>query len=73
MTKKIPRFITEQCVNGAHGFRMTKRRLVRQLARLLGDLRFGCYYMPTGNREVKKIDRALENMREALSVKNWGR
>jgi hypothetical protein len=56
-----------------HAFRATKRRQVRELKRALEAVRDGCAYMPKGGAPVGELEKIVDAMVEACSVKNWGR
>ena len=57
----------------ARNFREDKRRLVREMAQTLDELRVGCAYFPNGSRGVENIMYELEILKRELSIKSWGR
>lgn len=72
MANEIPEHIIKQ-YGSAHAFRAKKRKIVKELQRLMEELRLGAAFLPNGPRGVSSIDYELEMLRRELSVKNWGR
>lgn len=71
--KEIPEHVVQR-YGSARAFRAHKRKLARQMLRLLDDLRLGCAYMPDGSmRHIEAIDYELQMIAGAVSVKSWGR
>ena len=73
MGKSISRFIADQYEGGSHGFRMEKRRLIREILIRINDLRCGCVDFPNGPSDVEELTQTAERIHTSLSVKNWGR
>lgn len=73
MKKRVPKFIADQYAGGASGFRKNKRDLVRQMRKLLSELRLGCAYFPSGEKLPEEIGQRLDALAKELSVKEWGR
>lgn len=58
----------------AHEFRSEKRKEVRQALKALEQLRLGCAYLPdSGSWNVPHIIAAVELLKDAMTVKRWGR
>ena len=57
----------------AHEFRSVKRKHVRAAIKAVEALRMGCAYLPKTATPVPAILQALEELKDACSVKNWGR
>lgn len=72
MSLEIPDHIIER-YGTARAFRAEKRKIVKELRRLMDELRLGAAFLPNGPRGVANIDYELEILRRELSVKNWGR
>lgn len=73
MKKRLPKHITNHYAGGASGFRKSKRDLVRQMRKLLSELKFGCAYLPSGTKLPDEIGQRLDALANELSVKEWGR
>lgn len=69
--KRVPKFIAGQH-GGSHAFRSEKRKMIRQLIKLMDKARFGSAYMP-GYEKFKAVDDLLNSLKKDISVKNWGR
>lgn len=72
MADKLPEHVVKQ-YGSSRAFRAKKRRLVKDMRRLLSDLRLGCAYFPSGARGVENIDYELKILARELSAKSWGR
>jgi len=74
MGKRVPRFIAKQW-GSAHNFRSDKRRIVREMLKMNGKLRQGCFHFPCDPYAypVDEIDKLLLGLQKDLSVKNWGK
>ena len=68
----LPERITK-IYGGSRKFKTNKRKIVREMRALLGDLRMGCAYFPAGDVRVNEIDHHLGALAKELSVENWGR
>ena len=69
--KRLPRHMKRD-YGTLHGFRVEKRRAATSMALALSELRSGCAYTPA-YPEIDEIDRLLSNVREKLSVREWGK
>lgn len=58
----------------AHEFRSEKRKQVRAAIKALEELRMGCAYHPdSGGFPVPHLCAQLELLKDAMSVKRWGK
>jgi len=74
MTKKIPKFLAKRYEEGSHGFRMEKRKQIREINKIVRVFMSGAYYFPDEGYEAAIELRAnVERLIKELSVKNWGR
>ena len=70
--RKVPPHIVK-VYGSPHAFRSEKRKQLRQLKRLLWDLRGGCAYFPSGAGPIDTMQSQLDFLLKDLSVKSWGR
>lgn len=56
-------------------FKQFQRKNIRDIQRMVSnDLRRGCAYFPvSGTKKVDQINQLLDELREELSVEQWGR
>lgn len=54
-------------------FRKTKRQEIKRVIKALEELRMGCAYLPRAGMPVSRLLNELEELRDACSVKKWGR
>lgn len=57
----------------ARAFKALKRRQLREAQKVLDGLFTGCAFFPCGNRPLEQVRRALEEVEQSISAKNWGR
>lgn len=69
----VPKFVSKQYDGGARAFKAAKRRQLKMVLRELSDLRTGCAFFPCGSGPVDKAAAALEEIRQSISLKGWGR
>lgn len=73
MSEKLPSHMKAE-YGTMHGFRASKRKQLRALKRAVGVARFGSGFLPAPcNIAVDKIDRLVDELIDACSVKKWGR
>ena len=74
MAKRVPRFIAEQYKGGSHGFRRSKRVLIRKIETQLKELRMGAaYFTEQGYRDFKMITDLVQRLKRELSTRTWGK
>lgn len=57
-----------------HEFRALKRRQVRAVLKALEELRMGCAYLPdSGGFRVPHLIAQFELLKDAMTVKRWGK
>ena len=69
---KLPKHMFHLYGN-TRNFKREKRQQVRAVLQGLDDLQLGCTYLPSGNIEVREAKKVMENLKEKLSIKKWGR
>jgi hypothetical protein len=70
VSRKVPRWISEQYENGARGFKEEKRAQLRVVVKAFEDFRLGCAYLPCGSSDAFV---ALRHIQRAISIAEWGR
>lgn len=70
---RIPKYITKQYQEGAHGFRKQKRRQVRLAIKAVDELLCGCAYFPSGSGGIETVLKILREIKKELSVSRFGR
>lgn len=73
MAVRVPKHISQRYADGAHGFRMEKRNLLRILDKILRDFRTGSTHFPCGSEPVDIIQDQIEILKQGLSVRKWGK
>lgn len=53
-------------------FKQLKRKQLREMRKVMDELRIGSVYMPEFN-EARRLDNTLSRLEEACSVEEWGR
>ena len=73
MTHEIPKWILDNNGQTAREWKARKRKELEQARKAFDAYRIGCAYSPADLEDVIRIICALEAIREAQSVENWGR
>jgi hypothetical protein len=71
--REMPYFVSGQYHGGARGFKKSKRALIREISKLVSDLRLGCAFFPSGNKDCEVLQNAVDRIKADISIKNWGR
>jgi len=71
--KKIPDYALKNSrTYTSRKFKSLKRKQLRMAIKALSDLQGGCAYFPNSSTDVDAARKALELIKDDVSIKNWG-
>lgn len=70
--KKVPPHIVA-LYGTARRFKQDKRRQLDVIRRAIGNIRFGCAFLPNGSQAVQDMTALSNQLKLELSSKTWGR
>lgn len=72
--EKIPKWLLKNCgVETRRQFKQLKRKQLRNVLKAWNDYNRGCAYCRNYPNGINVIDLNLLEIKEDLSIKNWGR